>query len=66
MNKLYLLIAVMILIFILGVVAFPDIFFHKECYRFNPSGEKFRINCSDLIVENTSYSDSIFKYSIKE
>lgn len=75
MNKKYLFIAVIILVYILGVLAFPDIFFNKECYRFSPDEIKYIINCSEMIVENTNYNNlpnfsyfttTAFQYPIKE
>ncbi len=45
--KIGLIIFLMIIYFI-GLILFPDIFFHKICYRQFPNGTEIQINCSEF------------------
>ena len=48
-----------LIIFLLGIMLFPDIFFYKICYIKTPIGEKIRINCS-MIYENNTLKEQRF------
>jgi len=36
----------LIIIFILGIILFPDVFIEKKCYTLYPDGTKYYHNCS--------------------